>query len=178
MRNENSSSVLFSYKQVPKTVWHDRRRYRNAPCRASCRHVVQLKRWSWHTFLATCFTWQQQELNNSAATSKKLGSKPPCHRLCGNGKSTSVRFSLKQVPETVWHDRRFNWQTVDTMRGQSDVSIPTAIMTYRFRNLFRNEKKGMRTIFHYAEPALWRFNSVVKVVQTLQLWKRHVTSSA
>jgi len=72
MRNENSSSVLFSYKQVPKTVWHDRRRYRNAPCRASCRHVVQLKRWSWHTFLATCFTWQQQELNNSAATSKNL----------------------------------------------------------------------------------------------------------
>jgi len=44
------------------------------------------------------------------------------------------------------------------MRKQGDVSIPTVILTYGFRNLFRNEK-GKRTIFLYAEPSLWRFEN-------------------
>jgi len=60
------------------------------------------------------------------------------------------------------------------MRKQGDVSIPTVILTYGFRNLFRNEK-GLWTIFLYAEPALWRFDSVV---MSYRLGNRHVTSSA
>ena len=32
-------------------------------------------------------------------------------------------------------------QHVDRMHGQGDVSIPTAIVSYGFRNLFRNEKR-------------------------------------
>jgi len=56
-------------------------------------------------------------------------------------------------------------QHVDRMHGKGDVSIPKAIVSYGFRNLFRNEK-GTRTISLYAKPSLWRFenrkfNSVV-----------------
>jgi len=69
-------------------------------------------------------------------------------------------------------------QHVDRMHGQGDVSIPTAIVSYGFRNLFRNEKRYEDDFPLRRARAMAVWKRCGNVTQTCLVRNRHDTGYA